>query len=67
MLLSMCTLLKKVTHYAQYYAHNYCNYATVHTHFNDYISIVHFIIIATMLKYHSSIIITALLSYSGYA
>ena len=21
---------QKVTHYAQYYAHNYCNYATVH-------------------------------------
>ena len=24
---------QKVTHYAQYYAHNYCNYATVHTQF----------------------------------
>ena len=21
---------QKVTHYAQYYAHDYCNYATVH-------------------------------------
>ena len=26
-------LLKKVTHYAQYYVYNCCNYATVHIHF----------------------------------
>ena len=36
---------QKVTHYAQYYAHNYTavTYAIVHTHFyhfNDYISII---------------------------
>ena len=24
---------QKLTHYAQYYAHNYCNYATVHMQF----------------------------------
>ena len=44
-LLSFWAVLNKVTHYAQYYAHNHCNYATVYTHFsifNDYsyISIV---------------------------
>ena len=41
---------QKVTHYAQYYAHNYCNYATVHTQliiFNDCINIV----IGSMLLY----------------
>ena len=34
---------QKVTNYAQYYAHNYCDYATVHIQlysYNDYISIV---------------------------
>ena len=25
---------QKVTHYAQYYPHNYCNYATVHIKFH---------------------------------
>ena len=42
-LLCFWAVLKKVTYYAQYYARNYCNYATVHTHFiifNDHISIV---------------------------
>ena len=27
---------QKVTYYAQYYAHNYCNYATVHIQFYDF-------------------------------
>ena len=35
-------LLKKATCYAQYYTHNYCNYATVHI-------IANFIILMTML------------------
>ena len=31
---------QKVAYYAQYYAHNYCSYATVHIIFNNQISIV---------------------------
>ena len=34
---------QKITHYAQYYVHNYCNYAIAHVQvyysFNDYINI----------------------------
>ena len=26
----LLAMLKKVTYYAQYYAHNHCNYVTVH-------------------------------------
>ena len=32
-LLCLGAVLKKVAYYAQYYAHNYCNYAMVHTQF----------------------------------
>ena len=42
-LLCFWAVLKNVTHFAQYYACNYCNYATVYIqfyYFNDYISIV---------------------------
>ena len=54
---------QKVTHYAQYYAHNYCNlchssYSYSFFSFNDCISIAHFTII---LKHHCGIIITVLL------
>ena len=37
----LLTNTQKITHYAQYYAHNYCNYATVHYNsitFNNEIS-----------------------------
>ena len=30
---------QKVSFYAQYYAHDYCNYTTVHTQINNWISI----------------------------
>ena len=29
----LLSVLKKVTYYAQYYAHNYCDYAQVHIQF----------------------------------
>ena len=35
--------MHKVSHYAQYYAHNYCNYDTAHVQvysFNGYINII---------------------------
>ena len=41
-LLCFWAVLRKVTYYAQCYAHKYCNYATVHIqfyYFNGYISI----------------------------
>ena len=41
-LLCFWVVLPEVTHNAQYCAHNYCNYATIHIQFCDYFSTVHF-------------------------
>jgi len=51
-LLCFWVVLKNVTHYAQYYTHNYFNYATVHLQIllflmTTLVCIVHFIIIAS--------------------
>ena len=53
-------MLKKVTHYAQYYAHDYCNYTSVFIIFDDYISIVGLQMLSFILCY------AAILKYSIY-
>ena len=44
-------MLKKITHYDQYYAHNYWSYTTVFIIFKDYISIVGLQLLSFILCY----------------